>query len=82
MSHAHLDAYADADSRWLIDYAGNEEEIYRIVEQSRADCLTVVDSGLESWYEFCEVNDCLEYASNLAFNVELDVTAIWFLAED
>lgn len=82
LSHAHLDAYADADSRWLIDYAGNEEEIYRIVEQSRADCLTVVDSGLESWYEFCEVNDCLEYASNLAFNVELDVTAIWFLAED
>ena len=82
LSHAHLDAYADADSRWLIDYAGNEEEIYRIVEQSRADCLTVVDSGLESWYEFCEVNDCLEYASNLAFNVELDVTAIWFLTED
>lgn len=82
LSHAHLDAYADADSRWLIDYAGNEEEVYRIVEQSRADCLTVVDSGLESWYEFCEVNDCLEYASNLAFNVGLDGTAIWFLTED
>ena len=60
LSHAHLDAYADADSRWLIDYAGNEEEVYRIVEQSRADCLTVIDIGLESWYEFCEVNDCLK----------------------
>lgn len=82
LPHAHLDAYADADSIWLIDYAGNEEEIYRIVEQSRADCLTVVDSGLESWYEFCEVNDCLEYASNIAFNVGLDGTAIWFLTEN
>ncbi len=82
LSHAHLDAYADADSRWLIDYAGNEEEVYRIVEQSRADCLTVIDIGLESWYEFCEVNDCLKYASNLEFNVGLDGTAIWFLTED
>lgn len=82
LSHAHLDAYADADSRWLIDYAGNEEEVYRIVEQSRADCLTVIDIGLESWYEFCEVNDCLKYASSLAFNVGIDGTAIWFLTED
>ena len=82
LSHAHLDAYADADSRWLIDYAGNEEEVYRIVEQSRADCLTVIDIGLESWYEFCEVNDCLKYASSLEFNVGLDGTAIWFLTED
>lgn len=82
LSHAHLDAYTDADSRWLIDYAGNEEEVYRIVEQSRADCLTVIDIGLESWYEFCEVNDCLKYASSLEFNVGLDGTAIWFLTED
>ncbi len=82
LSHAHLDAYADADSRWLIDYAGNEEEVYRIVEQSRADCLTVIDIGFESWYEFCEVNDCLKYASSLEFNVGLDGTAIWFLTED
>lgn len=82
LSHAHLDAYADADSRWLIDYAGNEEEVYRILEQSRADCLTVIDIGLESWYEFCEVNDCLKYASSLEFNVGLDGTTIWFLTED
>jgi hypothetical protein len=81
MSHAHLDAYADPECSAMINYASNEEEIYEIVEQTRADCLSVVDSGIESWYEFCEINDCLEYASDLEFNVGLDGTAIWFLTE-
>jgi hypothetical protein len=81
MSHAHLDAYADPECSAMINYASSEEEIYSIVEQTRIDCLSVVDSGIESWYEFCEINDCLEYASNLEFNVGLDGTAIWFLTE-
>jgi hypothetical protein len=81
MSHAHLDAYAEPECAAMINYASSEEEIYEIVEQTRADCLSVVDSGIESWYEFCEMNDCLEYASDLEFNVGLDGTAIWFLTE-
>jgi hypothetical protein len=81
MSHAHLDAYAEPECSAMINYASSEEEIYEIVEQTRIDCLSVVDSGIESWYEFCETNDSLKYASYLEFNVGLDGTAIWFLTE-
>jgi hypothetical protein len=81
MSHVHLDVYADPECAAMINYASSEEEIYEIVEQTRIDCLSVVDSGIESWYEFCETNDSLKYASYLEFNVGLDGTAIWFLTE-
>ena len=43
LSYAHMDAYAYADSRWLIDYAGNEEEIYSIVSNTIED---MIENGL------------------------------------
>lgn len=82
LSHAHLDAYADADSRWLIDYAENEEEIYSIVSETREDCLHVIDYGLFNRWEIYSGNDMLKCASDIEFNVGFDGTAIWFLTED
>ena len=82
LSYAHMDAYADADSRWLIDYAGNEEEIYSIVSNTIEDCLHVIDYGLFNRWEIYSGNDMLKYASDIEFNVGFDGTAIWFLTED
>ena len=82
LSYAHMDAYTDADSRWLIDYAGNEEEIYSIVNEAREDCLHVIDYGLFNRWEIYSGNDMLKYASDIEFNVGFDGTAIWFLTED
>lgn len=82
LSYAHMDAYADADSQWLIDYAGNEEEIYSIVSETREDCLHVIDYGLFNRWEIYSGNDMLKYASDIEFNVGFDGTAIWFLTED
>ena len=82
LSYAHMDAYADADSQWLIDYAGNEEEIYSIVRETREDCLHVIDYGLFNRWEIYNGNDMLKYASDIEFNVGFDGTAIWFLTED
>lgn len=82
LSYAHMDAYTDADSRWLIDYAGNEEEIYSIVSETREDCLHVIDYGLFNRWEIYSGNDMLKYASDIEFNVGFDGTAIWFLTED
>lgn len=82
LSYAHMDAYADADSRWLIDYAGSEEEIYSIVSNTREDCLHVIDYGLFNRWEIYSGNDMLKYASDIEFNVGFDGTVIWFLTED
>lgn len=82
LSYAHMDAYADADSRWLIDYAGNEEEIYSIVSNTREDCLHVIDYGLFNRWEIYSINNSLKYASDIELNVGFDGTAIWFLTED
>lgn len=82
LSYAHMDAYTDADSRWLIDYAGNEEEIYSIVSETREDCLHVIDYGLFNRWEIYSGNDMLKYASDIEFNVGFDGTAIWFLTEN
>lgn len=82
LSYAHMDAYVDADSRWLIDYAGCEEEIYSIVRETREDCLHVIDYGLFNRWEIYSGNDMLKYASDIEFNVGFDGTAIWFLTED
>lgn len=82
LSYAHMDAYADADSRWLIDYAGSEEEIYSIVSNTREDCLHVIDYGLFNRWEIYSANNALKYAGNIEFNVGFDGTAIWFLTEN
>lgn len=82
LSYAHMDAYADADSRWLIDYAKNEEEIYDIVSETREDCLHVIDYGLFNRWEIYSGNNALKYASEIEFNVGFDGTTIWFLTED
>lgn len=82
LSYAHMDAYVDADSRWLIDYAGNEEEIYSIVSNTREDCLHVIDYGLFNRWEIYSINNSLKYASDIEFNVGFDGTAIWFLTEN
>ena len=82
LSYAHMDAYVDADSRWLIDYAGSEEEIYSIVSNTREDCLHVIDYGLFNRWEIYSINNSLKYASDIELNVGFDGTAIWFLTED
>lgn len=82
LSYAHMDAYVDADSKWLIDYAGNEEEIYSIVSETRTNCLHVIDYGLFNRWEIYSGNDMLKYASDIEFNVGFDGTAIWFLTEN
>ena len=82
LSYAHMDAYADADSRWLIDYAGSEEEIYSIVSETRTNCLHVIDYGLFNRWEIYSANNALKYAGNIKFNVGFDGTAIWFLTEN
>lgn len=82
LSYAHMDAYADADSRWLIDYAGSEEEIYSIVSETRTNCLHVIDYGLFNRWEIYSINNSLKYASDIEFNVGFDGTAIWFLTEN
>lgn len=82
LSYAHMDAYVDADSRWLIDYAENEEEIYSIVSETRTKCLHVIDYGLFNRWEIYSGNDMLKYASDIEFNVGFDGTVIWFLTED
>ena len=82
MSYAHMDAYADSDSKWLIDHAENEEEICSIVSETRENCLHVIDYGLFNRWEIYSGNNALKYASDIEFNVGFDGTAIWFLTED
>ena len=82
LSYAHLDAYADSDSKWLIDHAENEEEICSIVSETRENCLHVIDYGLFNRWEIYSGNNALKYASDIEFNVGFDGTAIWFLTED
>ena len=82
LSYAHMDAYADSDSKWLIDHAENEEEICSIVSETREKCLHVIDYGLFNRWEIYSGNNALKYASDIEFNVGFDGTAIWFLTED
>lgn len=82
MSYAHMDAYADADCSWLIDYASSEQEIYDIVSDTRQSCLHVIDYGLFNRWEIYSINGVLKYASDIEFNVGFEDTAIWFLTED
>ena len=82
ISYAHMDAYADADCSWLIDYASSEQEIYDIVSDTRQSCLHVIDYGLFNRWEIYSINGALKYASDIEFNVGFEDTAIWFLTED
>lgn len=82
ISYAHMDAYADADCSWLIDYASSEQEIHDIVSDTRQSCLHVIDYGLFNRWEIYSINDALKYASDIEFNVGFEDTAIWFLTED
>lgn len=82
LSYAHTDAYVDADSSWLIDYAENEDEVYGIVSETRENCLHVIDYGLFNRWEIYSGNNALKYAGDIEFNVGFDGTAIWFLTEN
>lgn len=83
MANAHYDAYADPDSKWLIDYASSEQEIYDIVADTRQSCLHLIDHGLFGRWEIMSMNGSLKYASDIEFNVGFDDDmTIWFLTQD
>ena len=83
MANAHYDAYADPDSKWLIDYASSEQEIYDIVADTRESCLHIIDHGLFNRWEIFSMNGSLKYASDIELNVGFDEDmAIWFLTQD
>ena len=83
MENAHFDAYTDPNSKWLIDYASSEKEIYGIVSDTRQSCLHVIDHGLFGRWEIMSINGSLKYASDLEFNVGFDDDmTIWFLTQD
>lgn len=81
ISHARMDSYCEAECSALINMAADETEIYEIARQMRAECLAVVDRGINNWYVFCKRYGELEYASDIPFNLYLDDTSIWFLTE-
>lgn len=83
MENAHFDAYTDPNSKWLIDYASSEKEIYDIVSDTRQSCLHVIDHGLFGRWEIMSMNGSLKYASDIEFNVGFDDDmTIWFLTQD
>ena len=83
MENAHMDAYTDPNSKWLIDYASSEKEIYDIVSDTRQSCLHVIDYGLFGRWEIMSMNGSLKYASDIEFNVGFDDDmTIWFLTQD
>ena len=83
MSNAHMDAYADPNSKGLIDYAKSEKEIYDIVSDTRQCCLHVIDYGLFNRWEIFTINNDLKYASDIDFGIGFDEDmAIWFLTQD
>ena len=83
MENAHFDAYTDPNSKWLIDYASSEKEIYDIVADTRESCLHVIDHGLFGRWEIMNMNGSLKYASYIEFNVGFDEDmTIWFLTQD
>lgn len=83
MDNAHYDAYTDPDSKWLIDYASSEQEIYDIVEDTRESCMHVIDHGLFNRWEIFSMNGSLKYAGDIELNVGFDDDmTIWFLTQD
>ena len=83
MENAHMDAYADANRKAMINYASSEQEIYDIVSDTRQSCLHVIDYGLFGRWEIMSMNGSLKYASDIEFNVGFDDDmTIWFLTQD
>lgn len=83
MENAHMDAYADANRKAMINYASSEQEIYDIVSDTRQSCLHVIDYGLFGRWEIMSMNGSLKYASDIEFNVGFDEDmTIWFLTQD
>ena len=80
--YAHLDASVDMDCRGIINYAKSEKEIYDVVAQTRNDALHLIDFGLHSNYEISKINHCLEYASEIEYNIGFDGTYLWFLTKE
>ena len=76
-TNAHFDASVDMDCRGIINYAKSEKQIYDVVSQTRNDAL-----GLHSRYEISKLNNCLEYANVIQYNVGFDGTYLWFLTQD
>ena len=83
MENAHMDAYADANRKAMVNYASSEQEIYDIVSDTRQSCLHVIDNGLFGRWEIMSMNGSLKYASDIEFNVGFDdEMTIWFLTQD
>ena len=80
--YAHLDASVDMDCKGIINYAKSEKEIYDVVAQTRNDALHLIDFGLHSNYEISKINHCLEYASEIEYNIGFDGTYLWFLTKE
>ena len=81
-TNAHYDASVDMDCKAIINYAKSEQEIYNVVASTRNDALHLIDLGLFNRYEISKGNNCLEYASEITFNVGFDGTYLWFLTTD
>ena len=81
-TNAHFDASVDMDCRAIINYAKSEKQIYDVVAQTRNDALHLIDFGLHSNYEISKINHCLEYASEIEYNIGFDGTYLWFLTQD
>lgn len=82
LSNAHMDSYCDADSRWEMEYANSEQEIYEIVCETRKNCLQIIDHGLYNRWEIYSQNGALKYASEITFGIGFDGSCVWFLTED
>lgn len=80
--YAHLDASVDMDCKGIINYAKSEKERYDVVAQTRNDALRLIDFGLHSDYEISKINHCLEYASEIEYNIGFDGTYLWFLTKE
>jgi hypothetical protein len=81
-TNAHFDASVDMDCRAIINYAKSEKQIYDVVAQTRNDALHIIDHGLHSRYEISKLNNCLEYANVIQYNIGFDGTYLWFLTQD
>ena len=78
LSYAHMDAYVDADRGWLIECEENEDEIYRIVSETREDCLHVIDYGLFNRWEIYSENNALKYAGDIEFIFTSSLFQVFF----
>lgn len=81
-TNAHFDASVDMDCRGIINYAKSKKQIYDVVAQTRSDALHIIDHGLHSNYQISKLNHCLDYASEIEYNIGFDGTYLWFLTKE